>query len=176
MGQNLRFQLRNDTFKNSLVLTLSNFCLLCAIGRVLLFIDVFADYSQKTYLFFSTLSTYLFLATALAYQLLVLQITFVSRKVFLIEGSHEDERLRKHNTFWRRSVGGLILAVMLAYIIDFIVEQGNGYSVNQLNRGTIIGCYGFVGIVFIYFSCRLTDTLTTKLQGFYDVKYTRKVS
>ena len=69
-------------------------------------------------------------------------------------------------------MGALILAVMLAYIIDFCVEQANGVSVNQLNRGTIIGCYSFVGIVFIYFSWRLIDTLTTKLQGFYDQKYT----
>jgi len=37
------------------------------LGRVVLFIDVFAKYKDENYLFFSSFSTYTFLMTALAY-------------------------------------------------------------------------------------------------------------
>ena len=142
----------------------------------MLFIDVIVDYRQNAYLFFSSLSTYLFLATALAYQLLILKITFLSRKVFLLDGSQEDHKLKRHNTYWRWAVISLIIAIILTFLIDFFVEQGNSETTNQLNRGCIIVCYLCVGTVFIYFSCRLLNIMTKNLQGYYDVKHTRKVS
>ena len=37
------------------------------IGRILLFLDVFVAYGDRTYLLFSSFSTYMFLITALAY-------------------------------------------------------------------------------------------------------------
>ena len=56
------------------------------IGREIFFSDVFAHYSNNTYLFFSSFSTYAFLMTALAYQIFILEITHITRKARFIEG------------------------------------------------------------------------------------------
>lgn len=136
--------------------------------------DVFIGFKDAVYLFFSSFSTYTFLMTALAYQLFVLDITCVSHQAHFTENSELASRKQKCDGYLKCSVYGLILASILIFAVDFSIE--NTVAVNQLNRGTIIGAYTIVAVVFIIFSVRLLRAMKNFPDGMITNKHTRKVS
>ena len=96
------------------------------LGRLILFTDALASYGSKAYLFFSSFSTYTFLMTALAYQLFILDITYITRKVRFIEDCQAANKLKKHDKYWKYVVYGLIVTTILVFCVDYIVEQSEG--------------------------------------------------
>ena len=93
------------------------------IGRVFLFLDVFAHYGNNTYLFFSSFSTYTFLMTALAYQLFILDITYITRKARFIEGCQAANKLKKHDQNWKYVVYGLIALAVVTFFVDYFIQM-----------------------------------------------------
>ena len=79
--------------------------------------DVFVDYRNGSYLFFSSFSTYTLLCTALSYQLFILDITYVTRKVRFLENSQTAELLLKHDKYWRYAVISSIIGLSLIFTI-----------------------------------------------------------
>ena len=88
---------------------------------MILFVDAFAHYSDQTYLFFSTFSTYTFLMTALAYQLFVLDITYVTRSVRFVAGSYEATKMAKRDKSWKFLVKLLIVSCAVIFVIDYCI-------------------------------------------------------
>ena len=153
------------------------FANLTLIGREILFLDVFLSgngFTNSEYLFFSSFSTYTFLMTALAYQLFILDLTYVTRQARFIEDSTEAAKLRKHDQCWKYAVGVLIVMCIITFITDFCIEQ-NESTTNQLDRGVIIISYIIVGLVFFVFSYRLLTEIKRNLHGPVAIRNARKV-
>ena len=61
--------------------------------------------------------------TALAYQLFILDLTYVTRQARFIEDSAEAAKLRKHDQCWKYAVGVLIVMCIIIFITDFCIEK-----------------------------------------------------
>ena len=63
--------------------------------------------------------------TALAYQLFILDITFITRKVRYIDDCQTANILQKHDQYWKYVVYGLILVTVICFFTDYFIEMNN---------------------------------------------------
>ena len=91
-----------------------------------------------------------------------------------VEDCQAADKLKKHDTYWKNAVYGLIAITIIVFCVDYGIEMGE--SVNQLNRGLIIASYVIVGFVFVFFSIRLLKEIHRNLHGQYAIKNARRVN